>query len=344
MRIRINYPKQKTNYLLLFFIISLVFINSCSRGNEPEDKNKGFSISLLEDQAITWEDMKNRKLDSLKLKDWITGDKIDFYDYSSHVIYLNVDYKTLFSVPHKDNTPFVVVANNKRCYYGLFNQPQDTTQPHVLIKPLEACSDMVMLEFNPANRKDIRLNESVKNALIDANIYKSGLTEVWFTSLKAFPDLKPPYIEFYFTVKNKENENIYYVGYPWWSIKVNNIFYKTKTVFYNKNSFFSVPASVYSGEPDTVDVKTMHYKVSFSSITPKSTGYFVWHDIFPMTGIPTGNYNCFIEYYGMMGGAKEKRETPDGRIWIGYLRTNTINLDYDNKKGVEIKNLNVTLD
>ena len=169
-------PKNKLLLLLFLLNIAIILILSgCSKGNEPEQDKANFGLYLLEDQSITWEDLKTRNLDSLKLKEWITSDKIDFYDYSTHVIYLNVDYNTLFAVPHNDNTPFVVVANNKRCYYGRFSPPKDTTQPHVVIKPLELCNDLIMLEFNPPHRKDIRVNEEVKEALTETQKIKTGI-------------------------------------------------------------------------------------------------------------------------------------------------------------------------
>ncbi len=167
-------------YYLLTIGCVLVILIGCSDNSEPEDKSNSFGIYLPEDQSITWESLKSKNLDSIKLKEWITGDKIDFYDYSSHVIYLNVDYNSLLSVPHKDNTPFVVVANGKRCYYGKFSLPEDTTQPCVVFKPLESCNDLVMLEFNPPNRKDIRVNDEVVNALKEAGKFKPGLSsQLW---------------------------------------------------------------------------------------------------------------------------------------------------------------------
>jgi hypothetical protein len=47
------------------------------------------------------------------------------------VFYLNVNYNILLAFPPNENTPFVVVANDKRCYTGRFDPPKDTTQPNV---------------------------------------------------------------------------------------------------------------------------------------------------------------------------------------------------------------------
>jgi hypothetical protein len=63
----------------------------------------------------------------LKKEAWLTNDDIQFYDYSSHCIYLKGEKSQFFENdtgkffifnPVLINKPFVVVANGERCYVG----------------------------------------------------------------------------------------------------------------------------------------------------------------------------------------------------------------------------------
>lgn len=344
------FKKYIVNFFLFLFYLILLSLHGCSNSSEPQDLNNKFGIYLLEDQNITWENLQNKKLDSLKLKKWITGDKIDFYDYSSHVIYLNVDYNTLFSVPHNNNTPFVVVANNKICYCGCFAPPKDTTQPHVVIKPLELCDDMVMLEFNPPNRRDIRVNENVKNALSEMKKFKPGFISSFFSDIyvhRSNGDTLRARIGF--DIKNIEDRRLYIPSSANYILKTGNHSYISKIVFYNENIFYPLDCYIPSRYTTyTINAAEMLYLLGFTAIKPSSEeDYFHYCgslNNFPFKGLPNGNYNCYCEFYGMMGGEKSRREAPEGRIWIGYLRTATMNFDYDTEKGITTKKRYVALD
>jgi len=345
MRAKVFSINNTFQYLL--FIITIGFLTGCSKGNEPEDKSASFGIYLLEDQSITWEDLKTRNLDSLKLKDWITGDKIDFYDYSTHVIYLNVDYNTLFSVPHNDNTPFVVVANEKRCYYGRFSPPQDTTQPHVVIKPLYDCDDLLMLEFNPLNRKDIRFNDNIKSSLNELGKIKLGFNSE-FPSVRFYevPGTTDTILEIFVVLKN-DDEEVLYAPHLYGIINAGGREYSSKLLVYNNISCFIMPVIPYYSSSLIYTLRTnriLRGQYAYCHLTlPKEEKWNYSVCDFPLSKIPPGEYNCIIEYYGMLGGSKETRYAPKGRMWTGYLRTNTISISYDGVKGIVVKNKYVSL-
>jgi len=344
MRAKVFLINNTFQYLL--FIITIGFLTGCSKGNEPEDKSSSFGIYLLEDQSITWEDLKTRNLDSLKLKDWITDDKIDFYDYSTHVIYLNVDYNTLFSVPHNDNTPFVVVANEKRCYYGRFSPPQDTTQPHVVIKPLELCNDLVMLEFNPPHRKDIRVKDTIKIALEKLGKLKNGMN-IYLNRVPNIDYINSTRlrIEFSASAINLDDKVLLIPQCKGDMIKVGSRIYYSRVILYNNYNFFAFKGHWDGCNADTLDLSSPLIKYQLTSIPTKlHIGSSSFHD-FPLENLPNGNYYCYHELYGLMGGSKSLRQTvTDGRIWVGYSRSNTINFDYDSSKGVTLVNKNIILE
>jgi hypothetical protein len=268
-----------------------------------------------------------------------------------------VDYNTLLSFPHNDNTPFVVVANNKICYYGCFGPPKDTTQPHVVFTPLDLCTDLVMLEFNPPQRKDIRVNDEIKAALTDAGKIKLGI-KFYIYDINYFEYGNSTYNHLFLIEKydcyNYENKNIYTPNINHYIIKVGTQRYISKLVLYNDNSYYSLPTAFTRRDspivsvPKVLDAENPNNNLDlyfFVSGQEKHWGERSGH-IFP-TGIPNGKYYCFVEYYGMMGGVNRKIYFDyTGRMWMGYIRSQTVQIEYDSskgKRGIEVIDPNVVL-
>jgi hypothetical protein len=329
-------------YYTLFFLLFTVFISSNCSSNEPikpEDKKSNIGIYLLTDQSITWENLQGRNLDSLKLTAWITSDMIDSVDYSSQVFYLNVNYNTLLAFPHNDNTPFVVVANDKRCYCGRFGPPKDTTQPCVTFTPMALCTDLVMLEFNPPQRKDIRFNDEVKSALSSLGKIKLGITYD-LDGITFYNFYKPKLYRTGGLGVNNEKDWLYVKAHSYDIIKAGNKTYQTKLVFYNENSYYYllpiIPPSdtLYHKVPYILDPEVGYNWAYFARFLSTDEDW-TWSPsantshYFPKEML-SGTYYCYVEYYGgMMGGDKKMRFAPIGRIYMGYLRTNTIQVEYN---------------
>lgn len=340
-------------YCIYFFIILtfsiLSFYSGCSSTTEPEYEAKKFGIYLLEDPNITWESMQGKDLNSFKLKEWITEKMIDFYDYSTHVIYLNVDYNNLLNFTHNNGTPFVVVANGKRCYNGCFVPPKDTTLPHVILTPMDLCTDLVMLEFNPPQKKDIRINEDIKTALTGLGKLKLGL-QFKIEGVAFLMNAYGKYLKSYIhtrqgTCTKLEDGNVYPSNNSSDIIKVGSRQYLTKLVIYNQSSYYSLPSvitpndTLYRKNPSIIDCEDPYYFYSFYttdlslSLNLSAGAGFKFPE-----GFKSGVYYCYVEYYGMMGGPKLYRtwsfsdsNTPI-RIWLGYQRSNTIQFEYDSSK------------
>ena len=77
------------------------------------------SFYLLDDVYADVTQLENYDLSQLELQDkpWLSIDDIDFYDLSSHCIYLKEDWPSLdVNARMSFVVPFVVVANGERCY------------------------------------------------------------------------------------------------------------------------------------------------------------------------------------------------------------------------------------
>jgi len=326
-------------YYISFLLFSVILIISSCSTSEPVDESKKFGIYLLQDQSVTWESLQGKNLDSLKLKEWIKSDMINYYDYSTHVICLNVDYKTLLNFPHNDNTPFVVVAGNKICYSGSFGPPKDTTNPYVIFTPLGACNDLVMLEFNPPQREDIRINDNVKSALSSLGKLRTGSScTISYFSYYHYLDATEDTNWIHINVHGENNENnyIYTVNWGWDLIKVKDKIYRQKMVIYNNDSYFNEAAikpPYYNNiDIDTINGEDSSYWLDFydTGCNIKSDGTVMYFN-FPKK-MQSGTYNCFVEFYGMMGGVKAGRTIPwnrADRVMLGYQRTKTTKIEYD---------------
>ncbi|MFA5806618.1 MAG: hypothetical protein WC879_18455, partial [Melioribacteraceae bacterium] len=90
-----NHLKKFLKYFLLnkvIAIISLIVLQSCKDSAvEPISKNNYvFAIYYLKDTTLKAWDVWKKDLNDFDLEDkpWLTENDIDFYDWSSHCIYL----------------------------------------------------------------------------------------------------------------------------------------------------------------------------------------------------------------------------------------------------------------
>ena len=116
------------------FSLVLILIAGCSdNGSDvlPTKRNDAFAMYFLKDTTLKIRDILNRRLEDLELADkpWLSQDDIDFYDWSSHCIYLKKDKSKLFPNYYEGyyqlptswtDRPWIVVANNVPCYRGYF--------------------------------------------------------------------------------------------------------------------------------------------------------------------------------------------------------------------------------
>jgi hypothetical protein len=85
---------------IIFYSI-IIFILGCSKKDEPLSTNglEGhLAIYFLEDSSITGTQVTQTEINryNLKKNPWLTNDDIQFYDFSSHCIYLKGDKSQFF--------------------------------------------------------------------------------------------------------------------------------------------------------------------------------------------------------------------------------------------------------
>ena len=223
--------------------------------------------------------------------------------------------------------PWIVVVNNIPCYAGYFITDASVgVFPYPEISALEAgtwgypkdiiTSDWIFWFFN----QDIRNNDLVKNALIHSGLFRGGIQVSLDTSNLPIRVLNQDttIVEYSLSIKNNDQDNIYIFD-PY---KMDNEifhYYNNGPNFFDVNSQRSYGSlSMKTRKPEFWDSNWYYLLKSgeFITRTIKLKGY---------PYIPEGTYLIECGYsVPKQGLDKNKRETPQGRYWIGNTRTDTL--------------------
>jgi len=203
----------------------MVVGQACEQGFEPEKKNIQFGFYFLKDTTKTIEDIFDEDIKTLELKDepWISEKDIEFYDWSSHCIYLKKD-KSYFFPGFESFTsdflyklswvdrPLIVVANGKKCYasyfFGGLYSIDYWPYPDIFdFDIIHYPRDVIYAEWPYPFAKDLRSNEDVKNVLNIQGLLHEGLhitiDSLWIDNADTVT------IRYKITVKNNDTDNLY---------------------------------------------------------------------------------------------------------------------------------------
>lgn len=323
---------------LLFSLFSFLVINSCTCPTRS-DIEHDFAIYLLKDFSIEIYDILETPLSGLELEDepWLSSEDIEFYDFSTHCIYLKKPVKSLFDntlddifFPHSwREKSFVVCADKKKIYKGGFlwclSSRFASHIPHISDCYQFAFypSDVLMIDWDPSSviPEDIRCDDQVREALIDAGLFHAGI-EVNLISVDVVENADTSTIKYKFEIINNDQENLYVIDpdivgsslFHWWTNGV--ILKNTET---NKH-FGSYLKQVTHLDP------ILRWEPEW--FTKINSGESIEREIV-LKGyerFPAGEYSCEFYYKGPRKIEKEDRYTAEGRYWLGKIRSNTIEI------------------
>jgi len=277
-----------------------------------------------------------QSLSKLELQDkpLLSVDDIDFYDFSSHCIYLKEERAVHISniisglFPTSSDTPFVVVANGERCYLGYFLSMLSSWLPMtpIIEGPIEVGlypKDVIHIEqgfTSDRSFKDVRSDERIKNALLESNKLSPGL-QVELNEVKIASRSDTTTLSYMFTITD-EDDNALYVPDP--DKMGSSLFhYYTNGVYLinPNNPTASIGAeNGTSNGPEPYDSWNVEWFTKLDS--HQSMRRSVMQGGYP--NIQSGTYNCGFIYSGPTNIEKSKRLLPDGRIWIGEVRSTSL--------------------
>jgi hypothetical protein len=207
-------------------MLFLLFNAACSSPEEPvPGDDPHFAIYLPADSTTKIMDWFGEDLDSIAISNepWLTDEDLLLYDFSSHAMYLKgvrsdfLGYSStdpgMFAASWCDR-PFLVVAGGVRAYPGQVScmvMSPTVVVPEItdLASPLYP-TNVMFIEWSWLFHDDVdlRQNELVRSALIDAGIYHAGLS-IELVSLTLQGSEEVSTVEYTFTLSNNDVDALY---------------------------------------------------------------------------------------------------------------------------------------
>lgn len=324
-------------YIICFLILSLLVfpVTGCDSRDATQGDYTGkdiFSIYLLSERV---EGEPPYDLDGFQLpeKPWLSIEDIDYYDFSTHYIYLKTDKASFFGEDWQIATPsaFMVIAGGERCYLGHFHSlvmswlPQTPTisfdpafNPGLDFYP----DDVIHIEkCGLDGSEDVRNDRRIKEALSKAGKLSSGVS-VMLNDVKVNSHGGTTDVSYTFTVTNEGDEALYMfdpdkTGVDLFHYFAGGLYLYGSEVYVIVLSAYDSTVQPYSYENPDVSWftrlnrhKSMERTLTFDS-----------DDI-----VSEGAYSCRVGYTGPSRIEKNDRVRSDGRLWIGAVESNPVEI------------------
>lgn len=320
-------------YVIL--ILSLTIIFGCSKNSDPFSVNNEesyFGIYFLKDTTMTEQETTKMDINSLVLNDdpWLTHNDIEFYDFSTHCIYLKKDKSYFFENyggkfyqfnPELISRPFVIVAGNERCYVGALHSGLLSMAPAgPYMNELDVGyfpADVMHISRAWSDDEDIRSNPKVEEVLIEQDLFHAGL-EIELTSFQLVDNSDTSTVEYSIKIKNNDQDNLYIID----PAKMGSELFH----YYTNGPHlwdYSKPLYLYSQFKE-VDSPEPYDSWNFEWFTLVKSNQSIERTIL-LKGyphIPNGNYVGYMNFSNPTKITKENRYVADSRIWIGSIRSN----------------------
>lgn len=316
-----------------------MLINGCSKNSDSIlSSNEGsfFGIYFLEDTSITEQETVQMDINSLILNNeaWLSHTDIEFYDFSTHCIYLKKDKSYFFEnyggkfyqfSPVLISRPFVIVAGTERCYTGALHSSALSTAPvRPYINELDVGvfpEDVIHISRAWSDDEDIRSNPKVEEVLIEQDLFHAGL-EIELTSFQLVENSDTSTVEYSIKIKNNDQDNLFVIDPAKMGSELFHYYTNGPHLWdYSKPLYlFSQYKEVDSPEPwGSWDFEWFTLIESNQSIerTIRLKGY---------PHIPNGNYVGYMNYSNPTRITKDNRYVSNGRIWIGSIKSNDLEI------------------
>jgi len=327
-----------TQLIIYYLFFSVFLFLSCSETENPSypnEQQRHFGIYFLKDSLLTEKDVKDVPIENLVLDDvpWISDDDIEFYDFSSHCIYLKKDksyylnyYKGVYKPLklHLINKPFVVTAGSKKCYIGALHSlllSSFPVGPYIDDFSFYSYypSDVLHIESDIQNEHDTRNDSEVKECLIKNNKYHAGL-EFELKDIKLIENSDISTLEYSIKITNIDTDDLMVIDPDKMGSGLFHYF-TNGPVLKNENHWGYYESSqkvVTSPEPyNSWDYNWFTLVKSKQSIerTIRLKGY---------PYLPYNRFKCFMSFANPATIPKNNRNINGTRIWIGKTTSKTI--------------------
>jgi hypothetical protein len=262
-------------------------------------------------------------------KVWITENDIEFYDFSSQLIYLKKD--DLFTSNPVEffrvfKGPFEVQLDEQIIYEGNFHASYSSTRPFgaYISIPQFYSRDIIHLDYidtNTTNQFDPRNDEHIISTMKKLGLYRGGIScaidEITINNNN--PNFNTSEIQFTFTIENRDQTALYIldpdlIGNPLFHYYTNGLLLlnKDRKRYYSYTGEHTSPESWDDWEPEWLYVLKKGKRIS-RTLSLQNYEY-----------IPPGKYICTFDFPGLIYQiSREERMQTGGRIWMGSIRAQT---------------------
>jgi hypothetical protein len=319
---------------LISILVVLMLTFGCTFINDTINSSP-ISIYFLQNDSLDIFDILEEDINmlSLKNKPFLSSRDIDFYDWSSHCLYLKSNKANLFPDWEIDaynqfpeewtNKPFVIVSKKTRCCIGYFsNKTSRRCRAPVIsdvINNIIYPQDVLFIDWPWAFRENPLDSELMKENLQETEFFRGGIDIIFDTisTILSIENSDTSTINYTFTISNNDFEELYILDPD-----------KTggETFHY------------YNGGPIFLNLETQQLYEPISIKEPKDSWTYDWYTklesgqsiqrTVSIKGYPyfsSGKYMFEFSYYSVtIDMEKEVREVDDGRIWLGPTRSNIL--------------------
>lgn len=327
-------------------MILSTFLN-CSKDNDLSNStDHNFAIYLLKNPDLKIGDIltknlveqESQVLEAIEIQKepWLKDDDIQFYDFSSHLLYLKRDKYNYLPLPVElqipsswVDKPFMIVLDGQKRYMGVFKGFYDIDQwplPYIDISynylyPQDLL--IISWEWFDNASEDNRNDPYVMEALKRANIFHKGLN-LKLKDIKFLENSDTATVEYTFTIINNDVDILYILDPDkmgsglFHFFNIGPQFLKSDEINVRSASFNKPVIPV---PRDTWDPNWFIKLNSGDSITRTVSlrGYAFF---------PSGTYYCETTYQCIKKIPKEQRNLSDGRYWIGPTKSNLIAIQF----------------
>ncbi len=297
----------------LLFLILIFLLSSCCK-EDFDSSLKGdetqINIYLVKDGQIERSQTEvDLELIELDPNPWLKHSEINFYDWSAHMFYLNVEKERAKYA----GKYFLVKGENKPLFLGYFMSPVSSSLSYFpSITAWDGFfyrNNMVEIGgFAGFHKETMDTNIKFKESLLDAGLLKEGI-KVELIELKRESSST---LKYSFKVTNLDTENIYVLdpdkmGTSRFHYYTNGVYLNKDNIYYSAHDFETTPSDKISSN--------WYYRLSPGKSvtrTVKLSGY---------TALPAGTVNASFNFSGASHLEEGEWKKSDGRIWVGDFRT-----------------------
>lgn len=291
--------------VLKYGLFLMIFSNSCISEVIYPDQEEEDVIQITEGLCILFGDSI-----------LINNDEIDYYDFSTHMIYLKEPHEFLQDKYNWEAgwLSFSIYANKEKVYTGSLYPAWSSSvpTPAYIDFPFIYPGYVIKINYSEfysqvSNKSDPRGDEKIIKVLKDYDLYHAGLA----CSIDEI-DIQPNgQLSFTFTVTNNDTFNYYVLSPDKMGIRFFHYFTNGLMFWNETTSWLQHNCTVI--HPDPWDSWNVDWMEIIASGERKS------YDInyYSFDTIPSGQYQVSFTYPGLRNVEIDEINQTSGRIWLG---------------------------